>query len=78
MKRIVSCFTNSYGDAGVWTAAERIRETGIDHLELALRGHNFGGLVIPESVVITEKADDHTAQSFCDHLQPPRGQGERL
>ena len=24
----------------------------------ALRGHNFGGLVIPESAVITEKADD--------------------
>ena len=68
MKRIVSCFTNSYGDAGVWTAAERIGETGIDHLELALRGHNFGGLVIPESAVITEKADDSTAQSFCDHL----------
>ena len=68
MKKIVSCFTNSYGDAGVWTAAERIGETGINHLELALRGHNFGGLVIPESVVITEKADDQTARSFCDHL----------
>jgi len=68
MKRIVSCFTNSYGDAGVWAAVEKIRDAGIDHLELALRGHNFGGLVIPESVVITEKADDHTAQSFCDHL----------
>ena len=67
--RIVSCYTNCYGPAGVWTAAERIRETGIDHLELALRGHNFGGLVIPESVVITEKADDATAQAFCDHLQ---------
>jgi L-ribulose-5-phosphate 3-epimerase len=68
MKRIVSCFTNCYGAAGVWTAVERIRETGIDHLELALRGHNLGGLVIPESAVITEKADDATAQSFCDHL----------
>ncbi len=45
------------------------RETGIDHLELALRGHNFGGLVIPESAVITEKADDNTAQAFCDHLR---------
>jgi inosose dehydratase len=41
---------------------------GIDHLELALRGHNFGGLVIPESAVITEKADDSTAQAFCDDL----------
>jgi inosose dehydratase len=68
MKRIVSCFTNCYGPAGVWTAVERIREAGIDHLELALRGHNFGGLVIPESAVITEKADDATAQAFCDHL----------
>jgi L-ribulose-5-phosphate 3-epimerase len=68
VKRIVSCFTNCYGESGVWTAAARITETGIDHLELALRGHNFGGLVIPESAVITEKADDHTAQGFCAHL----------
>jgi L-ribulose-5-phosphate 3-epimerase len=69
MKRIVSCFTNCYGESGVRTAASRIGEAGIDHLELALRGHNFGGLVIPESVVITEKADDKAAQAFCDHLR---------
>jgi L-ribulose-5-phosphate 3-epimerase len=68
MQRILSCFTNSYGAEGVWTAVERIRAAGLDHLELALRGHDFGGLVIPESVVITEKADDATAQAFCDHL----------
>jgi len=68
MQRILSCFTNSYGASGVWTAVEQIRAAGLDHLELALRGHNFGGLVIPESAVITEKADDATAQSFCDHL----------
>src|SRR5436305_14480212 len=68
MPRILSCFTNSYGPSGVWTAAERIGEAGIDHLELALRGHNFGGLVIPESVVITEKASDAEAQALCDHL----------
>jgi inosose dehydratase len=68
MNRIVSCFTNSYGPAGVRTAAERIREAGIDHLELALRGHDFGGLVIPESVVITEKATDAEARAFCNHL----------
>jgi len=68
MPRIVSCFSNCYGAAGVWPAVERIRETGIHHLELALRGHNFGGLVIPESAVVTEKADDATAQSFVDHL----------
>jgi len=68
MNRIISCFTNCYGAAGVWTAVERIRQAGIDHLELALRGHNLGGLVIPESAVITEKANDEMAQSFCDHL----------
>ncbi len=68
MHRKISCYTNCYGPAGVWTAAERIRETGIDHLELALRAHDFGGLVIPESVVVTEKADPATAQAFCEHL----------
>jgi inosose dehydratase len=68
MARIVSCFTNSYGAFGVWTAAERIRQAGIDHLELALRGHDFGGLVIPESAVITEKASDETARLFAGHL----------
>ncbi len=69
MSRIVSCFTNNYGAHGVRTAAERIRDTGIHHLELALRGHNLGGLVIPEEVVVTEKADDATASEFVDFLQ---------
>lgn len=68
MSRVLSCFTNCYGPSGVWTAVENIRAAGIDHLELALRGHNFGGLVIPESAVVTEKADDATAQKFCEHL----------
>ena len=68
MQRKMSCYTNCYGAAGVWTAAARVRETGIDHLELALRAHNFGGLVIPESAVVTEQADPATAQAFCDHL----------
>jgi inosose dehydratase len=72
MHRILSCFTNCYGAAGVWTAVERINETGLEHLELALRGHNFGGLIIPESVVITEKADDAAAQAFCTHLERHR------
>ncbi len=69
MTRILSCFTNCYGPSGVRVAVERIRETGIHHLELALRGHNFGGLIIPEEVVITEKADDATAQAFCELLR---------
>ncbi len=68
MTRTISCFTNCFGAAGVWSAVERIRETGIDHLELALRGHNFGGLVIPESAVITEQAADHEVDAFKGHL----------
>jgi L-ribulose-5-phosphate 3-epimerase len=68
MRRKLNCFTNCYGAAGVWAAVEQIRAAGIEYLELALRGHNFGGLVIPESAVITEKADDASAQAFCDHL----------
>ncbi len=68
MIRLISCFSNCYGASGVWTAAEQIRETGIDHLELALRGHNFGGLVIPESAVITETSIDARTQQFRDHL----------
>jgi L-ribulose-5-phosphate 3-epimerase len=68
MTRIVSCFTNCFGAAGVSAAVESIHSCGIDHLELALRGHNFGGLVIPESAVITEKADDETAGAFVELL----------
>jgi L-ribulose-5-phosphate 3-epimerase len=68
MSRVVSCFTNCYGADGVRAAVERIREAGIDHLELALRGHNFGGLVIPESAVITEKSSDAEAEAFRDLL----------
>ena len=30
MKRIISCFTNCYGAAGVWTAVELIRAAGLD------------------------------------------------
>jgi L-ribulose-5-phosphate 3-epimerase len=68
MTRVVSCFTNTYGPAGVWAAVEQIRAAGIDHLELALRGHDFGGLVIPESAVITERTDDATVERFRAHL----------
>ena len=68
MNRILSCFSNSFGPLGVWSASENLRATGLTHLELALRGHNFGGLIIPEESVVTEKADDATAQRFVEHL----------
>lgn len=68
LKRIVSCFTNCFGPDGVWAAVESIGGTGIDHLELALRGHDFGGLVIPESAVITERATEPEVRAFLDHM----------
>jgi inosose dehydratase len=68
MRRLISCFSNCYGAAGVRAAALRIGQAGIHHLELALRGHDFGGLVIPEEAVVTERADDATAQAFVDLL----------
>ncbi|MCA1686174.1 MAG: sugar phosphate isomerase/epimerase [Planctomycetia bacterium] len=67
-KRVVGCFTNCFGPDGVRVAAERLRGTGLEFLELALRGHDFGGLVIPESAVITEKASDTEAREFVDLL----------
>lgn len=68
MTRTVGVFTNCYGPSGVRAAVENVREAGLDHLELALRGHNFGGLVIPESAVLTESASDAEAQAFVDLL----------
>ncbi len=69
MTHLLSCYTNCYGASGVWTAVEKIREAGLSHIELALRSHSMGGLVIPESAVITEKTDDETARKFVDHLK---------
>ena len=69
MPRLISCYSNCFGSSGVYAAAERIGKTGIHNLELALRGHNFGGLVIPESAVITEKATDNEVRAFLAHLE---------
>lgn len=69
MSRVISCFTNNYGAFGVRAAVEKVRDAGIEHIELALRGHDFGGVVIPESVVVTEKADDATVREFLALMQ---------
>jgi inosose dehydratase len=69
MKRTVGCYSNAFGAAGVWAAAECLPATGINTLELALRGHDMGGLVIPESAVITERAKDEEAIAYLDHIQ---------
>ena len=69
MHRIVSCYSNCFGPAGVWAAVESIHSASLNYLELAMRGHALGGLIIPEEVVVTERADDATATRFLDHLR---------
>lgn len=69
MRRVIGCYTNCYGAAGVREAANRVRSAGIDHLELAMRGHDFGGLVIPVSAVITEESDAASVREFQELLK---------
>jgi L-ribulose-5-phosphate 3-epimerase len=69
MRRIVSCYSNCFGPAGVRAAVESLAELGLSHVELALRAHDFGGLVIPESAVITERTDPLAVDEFLDLLQ---------
>ena len=64
MTRTLSVFTNCFGADGVRAAVEHVREAGFDHLELALRRHDFGGLVIPESAVVTPDTADEEVAAF--------------
>lgn len=64
----LSCYTNCYGHFGAWTAVERIRDAGLSSIELALRGHNLGGLVIPDEVVITERTPAERVAQFRELL----------
>lgn len=69
MRRIVSCYSNSFGPSGVRAAVEGLASIGLGHVELALRAHDFGGLVIPESAVITEKTDPAEIRDFLELLR---------
>jgi len=53
----------------VRAAVEGLALVGVGHVELALRGHDFGGLVIPESAVITEKTNESDVLDFLGLLQ---------
>src|SRR4051794_35146487 len=68
MLRTVSCYSNSYGPAGVRSAVEGIAGAGLSRVELALRGHDFGGLVIPESAVVTHSTDPEDIKRFLEHM----------
>ncbi len=69
MDRMVSCYSNSFGPPGVRAAVEGIARAGLGHVELALRGHDFGGLVIPESAVVTEATGDREVADFLGLLR---------
>lgn len=68
MNGYISCYTNNYGPFGVRAAAENVGEAGIRHLEIALRAHDYGGLVIPDAAVITEETDDRLIADFLETL----------
>ena len=70
----VRVYSNCYGPLGVWAAVEQLRAAGVTRLELALRGHNMGGLVISGDAVITERTDKDTVRRFQDHLAEHRVQ----
>ena len=69
MLRILSCYSNSYGPRGVRAAVEGIARAGLTHIELALRAHDFGGLVIPESAVVTTATDPREVAAFVEQLR---------
>jgi L-ribulose-5-phosphate 3-epimerase len=69
MRRIISCYSNCYGPAGVRAAVENLAGIGLGFVELALRGHDFGGLVIPESAVVTERTDERIVAEFQKLLE---------
>jgi len=68
MERRIGCYSNCYGAAGVWTAVQLLPSAGLDRLELALKPHALGGLIIPESAVITENTPEDEVRRFLDHL----------
>jgi inosose dehydratase len=53
----------------VRSAVDRLGLAGLGYVELALRAHDFGGLVIPESVVITPGSDPGEIEEFRGLLE---------
>jgi len=69
MLRLVSCYSNSFGPDGVTVAVRSLAAIGLKDVELALRPHDFGGLVIPESAVITERTSEPVVLEFLELLE---------
>lgn len=61
----IGVFTNSYGPHGVRAAIEGASKAGIKHVEIAMKAHDQGGLIVSEGAVITEK----TSMEEIDELR---------
>jgi len=61
----IGVFTNSYGAHGVRAAIEGASRAGIKHVEIAMKAHDQGGLIVSEGAVITEK----TPMEVIDELR---------
>ncbi len=66
-ENLVEVLTNCYGEYGVAGAIENVRALGLRNLEVAVRSHS-GDLVVPESVVPTEKLPEAEIQVYRDKL----------
>lgn len=49
----IGIFTNSYGKFGVRAAIEGAAKLGVKHVEVAMKPHDQGGLVVSKDVVVT-------------------------
>ena len=69
MTNRLSIYTNAYGPGGVREAVACAREDGLDLVELAMKPHDHGGLVIPEAAVVNETTDLEQVDAFLASLE---------
>lgn len=67
-ENLVEVLTNCYGEYGVVGAIENVGKLGLRNLEVAVRSHS-GNLVVPESVVPTEKTPEAGIEAYKEKLQ---------
>jgi len=70
----LAVYTNAYGPAGVREAARSARSAGLRDLELAMKPHDHGGLIIPQAAIVNESTDPDEADDFVA-LLADRGVG---
>lgn len=68
MKSLIEVFTNCYGPFGVSAAIEGCAKAGVTHIELAMKGHDMGGLHVPEETIIGEDTPPERLAAFKQAL----------